>query len=125
MTDESIDLEALAVEHAEITEKLSKSKASYESRIRKNVERLAEVESLLARHAPPGDSEQGTKQLRVTHSVSPDKSKLKETYPQADYPDLWTSDISATAVKKRFGEDEYSRYQVPTGKAKITIHDTI
>lgn len=125
MTENTPDLEALAVEREELLASLEKSKQTYESRIRARAERLAEVEGLLTRHAPPGDSVQGSKQLRVTHKVSPAKDKLAEAYPFEDFPELWKSEIQATRVKAKIGEDAYSAYLVPTGKTQITITDTL
>lgn len=124
-TDLTVDIEALAIEREELEASLEKSRQSYESRTKAKRDRLAEVEAQIAKSAPAGDSEHGSKAVRVTHLVSPDKAKLAENYPQDEYPELWKSEIQASKVKAKFGEDEYSRYQVPTGKTKITVHDTI
>lgn len=124
-TDLTVDIEALAIEREELEASLEKSRQTYESRTKAKRDRLAEVEALIAKSAPAGDSEHGSKAVRVTHLVTVDKDKLAENYPQDKYPDLWKSEVQATKVKNRIGADEYARYQIPTGKAKITVHDTI
>lgn len=123
--DETVDLTEAAETVAELREKIAKAEARFTSRMKKDREALAEAEATLAKHAPVGSSVQGSKQVRITPGKKIDKQKLAENFPQDEFPQFWTSSIAASEVKKEIGENEYSRYQLPSGKSTITITDTI
>lgn len=120
---EQIDLEAAAKELAEKKQKIKAAKDRLAKRIKPDEDRVKELEKQIALNTPEGDNVVGDWHIKSTPGVRVDKDKLAEAYPQTEFPNLWKSEVLAGKVLDFIGKDEYSRFQLPTGKYTISVSD--
>lgn len=78
--------------------------------------RATQIKNRLADDLQDGSHAVGEVPVVVTTPMRPDKAKLAEAYPVEDYPDYYTTSLSAPAVRKAEGENVYSGYLVPGGR---------
>lgn len=91
-------------------------KSKFEAQEKKLKEQIAGITNHEATNLEFGDDFE----LVVTPKGKVDNAKLAEAYPAEDFPEYWTAKISADEVKKAIGENEYSRYQIPSTTA-VTV----
>lgn len=121
MSIEELDLEQAAQELAEKKAKIKASQERLAKRIKPDQDRVKELEERISKLAQAGDNISGDWHVKVTPGKKVNTEKLAEAYPQKEFPQVWKSEILGGKVKDMIGADEYSRYQLPTGKATITI----
>ena len=120
---ENINLEEAAAELAQTRAKVKAAKERLAKRIKPDENRIKELEKQIALNTPEGDNVVGDWHIKSTPGVRVDKDKLAEAYPQTEFPNLWKSEVLAGKVLDMIGRDEYSRYQLPTGKYTISVSD--
>ena len=120
---ENINLEEAAAELAQTRAKVKAAKERLAKRIKPDENRIKELEKQIALNTPEGDNVVGDWHIKSTPGVRIDKDKLAEAYPESEFPNLWKSEVLAGKVLDFIGKDEYSRYQLPTGKYTITVSD--
>lgn len=120
---ENINLEEAAAELAQTRAKVKAAKERLAKRIKPDENRIKELEKQIALNTPEGDNVVGDWHIKSTPGVRIDKDKLAEAYPQTEFPNLWKSELLGGKVLDFIGKDEYSRFQLPTGKYTISVSD--
>lgn len=120
MTDNT-SLEEMAAELSATRAKIKASQDRLAKRIKADQDRVKELEAAIAKKAQVGDNIEGDWHIKLTPGVRINTEKLAEAYPQSEFPSVWKSEVQAGKVKNMIGADEYSRYQLPTGKNTLTI----
>lgn len=93
--------------------------------INKQVDELAcEKEALcseLAYILGPATHEIGGHKIQISYPKRVDRKALEANYPEHDYPEYYTSSVSATKVKKDIGENLYQKYTVESDKPVVKL----